>query len=107
MERVKVFYEATQEAWTRKQHFDVTLLEPLIHRLSGHVLLSKVVERTPSKVPYWNGETYKPTLTNIILRIIWPEKPREMTGQSFAHRYEMIAPENTTTSINMPWVIEM
>lgn len=107
MERVKVFYEATQEAWTRKQHFDVTVLEPLIHRLSGHVLLSKVVERTPSKVPYWNGETYKPTLTNIIPRIIWPEKPREMTGQSFAHRYEMIAPENTTTSINMPWVIEM
>jgi hypothetical protein len=107
LERVKVFYEKTQEAWTRKQHFDVTVLEPLIHRLSGHVLLSKVVDRTPSKVPYWYGETYRSTLTNIVPRIIWPAKPREVAGQKFAHRYEMIAPENTRTSINVPWVVEM
>jgi hypothetical protein len=107
IERAKVFYEKTQEAWTRKQHFEVTVLEPLIHRLSGHVLLSKVIERTPSTVPYWDGETYKPTLTNLVPRIIWPQKPREVAGQKFAHRYEMIAPENTTTSINVPWIVEM
>ncbi len=107
VERIKVFSEKTQEAWTRQKDFEVTILEPLIHRLSGHVLLSKVVERTPDKVPYWRGETYKPTLTNLIPRIVWRDKPKEVTGQKFAHRYEMIAPENTTTSINLPWVIEM
>jgi hypothetical protein len=107
MERAKIFYETTQEAWTRKKDFEVTVLEPLIHRLSGHVLLSKVVERTPSTVPFWYGETYKPMLTNLIPRIIWPEKPWEVAGQKFAHRYEMIAPENTTTSINLPWIVEM
>jgi len=107
MERATIFYEKTQEAWTRKKHFEITVLEPLIHRLSGHVLLSKVVERTPSTVPYWNGKTYKPVLTNLVPRVIWPEKPREDLGQKFAHRYQMIAPENTTTSINVPWIVEM
>lgn len=107
IERATIFYEKTQEAWAREKYFEVTVLEPLIHRLSGHVLLSKVVERTPSTVPYWYGKTYKPAVTNLVPRIIWPEKPREIVGQNFAHRYEMIAPENTTTSINVPWVVEM
>jgi hypothetical protein len=107
MKRAKIFYETTQESWTRKKDFEVSVLEPLIHRLSGHLLLTKVVERTPSSVPYWYGETYKLTLTKLVPRIIWPEKPREVAGQTFAHRYEMITPENTTTSINLPWVVEM
>jgi len=107
MERAKIFYETTQESWTRKKDFEVSVLEPLIHRLSGHLLLTKGVERTPSSVPYWYGETYKLTLTNLVPRIIWPEKPREAAGQKFTHRYEMIAPENTTTAINLPWVVEM
>ena len=90
-----------------EKKFEVSVLEPLIHRLSRHLLLAKVVEHTPSSVPYWYGETYKLTLTNLVPRIIWPEKPREVAGQKFAHRYEMIAPENTATAINLPWIVEM
>ena len=69
-----------------EKKFEVSVLEPLIHRLSRHLLLAKVVEHTPSSVPYWYGETYKLTLTNLVPRIIWPEKPREAAGQKFSHR---------------------
>ena len=107
IERIKVFSDETQKAWTRQQYFEVTIVEPLIHRLSGHVLLSKVIDRTPEKVPYWTGETYKPTLTTLIPRFLWRDKPKEVAGQKFAHRNEMIAPDNKTTAINLPRVVEM
>ncbi|MBK19240.1 MAG: hypothetical protein CMM52_10450 [Rhodospirillaceae bacterium] len=108
IQRVKAFSSATHEAWTREEDFfKVTALEPLIHRLSGHVLMTKVVDRTPYAIPYWSGETYGTILTNLVPRVVWPNKPKERWGQAFAHRYELISPRDTITSINIPWVVEM
>ena len=67
---------------------------------------AEVVEFTPSQIPYWDGETYYPLLYKPIPRLIYPDKPVEVTGQTFGHRYGFLNPEDRTTSYNLPQLIE-
>jgi hypothetical protein len=40
-------------------------------------------------------------------RFLMPDKPEEMSGQVFGHRYGFISSENLTTSINLPQLVEL
>lgn len=75
----------------------------LSYPLSG---LSKVLDDTPKRVPFWEGESYEPILTKFIPRIFWADKPQENMGQLFGHRYRILNEENLTTSINTPLYAE-
>lgn len=75
-------------------------------RLSMFPMLGDVMSQTPSVVPYWGGETYYPLLFKLIPRIVWPDKPEEITGLTFGHRYGFSSPENIDTSIDLPQLIE-
>lgn len=79
----------------------------LVRRISHIALMEHVVANTPDRVPYWKGETYRPLLTSWIPRFLWPGKPREETGWTFGHRYEILHPTDPPQSINLPWMIEM
>ena len=68
--------------------------------------ISMVLEKTPAKVPYWNGESYLPLLTKFIPRLIWSDKPTENMGKLFGVRYGVISVFNTRTSINAPIIPE-
>lgn len=68
--------------------------------------ISLVKEKTPSKVPYWNGESYINLLYKFIPRFIWKDKPNEEMGQLFGHRYEILNKWNFTTSMNTPIIAE-
>jgi len=70
-------------------------------------LYAMVAERSPEEVPYWKGETYRPILTSIVLRFLWPEKPREVYGNVFGHRYGMLTERHWGMSVNIPWIVEM
>jgi hypothetical protein len=75
---------------------------------TAHILVfSNVIEDTPAKVPYWDGQTYLPLLTSFIPRIIYPDKPTENTGNEFGRRYSYLGSSDDTTSFNLPWIVEM
>ena len=75
-------------------------------RSSNLDLFANVVRRTPSEVPYWNGETYYSLVGSFIPRVLWPDKPRKVLGQAFGHRYSYIKWSNTGTAINFPVLVE-
>ncbi len=76
-------------------------------RLAQFTTLGEVIADTPAMVPFWGGESYYPILFKPIPRVIWPDKPEELTGQTFAHRYALISASNTSTSINLPQLVEL
>jgi hypothetical protein len=82
---------------------DKGILWRLTYSLSG---LSHVRNKTPSTVPFWDGESYYPIFYKLIPRILWPDKPREEMGQLFGHRYKILNDDNLTTSMNCPMVAE-
>jgi hypothetical protein len=71
------------------------------------VYLSDVMNNTPEIVPYWNGETYLPLFTSYIPRVAWPDKPGITVGNDFGHRYKILDADDSTTSINLPMIVEM
>ena len=58
-------------------------------------------------MPFWEGESYYPILFKPIPRFIMPDKPEEVSGSWFGHLYGLITPENITTSINLPQMVEL
>jgi hypothetical protein len=79
----------------------------LVSRSSIITVFSEVVKDTPSRVPYWNGETYLPLFTSYIPRIVWPDKPVLTTGNAFGRRYNYLRKTDFETSFNLPWIVEM
>ena len=75
-------------------------------RIDNLVLTCAVMEATPDRIPYWNGETYYPLVTKWIPRFIWPDKPREDLGNRWAHFYGLLDSTDFITSINLPWLPE-
>lgn len=76
-------------------------------RMALFPLLAEIVHDTPDTVPYWEGATYYPIIFKPVPRFIFPDKPDEVTGQAFGHRYNLLDPENTDTSINLPQLVEL
>jgi hypothetical protein len=77
------------------------------HRLALTPTFAEVVQDTPRIVPFWGGSTYYPLLFKLIPRFIYPDKPEEMTGGQFGHRYGIIDNSNINTSINLPQIVEL
>jgi hypothetical protein len=111
---------ANASSWQKLQVFTELAMQPqeesagtallansVTTRLSQLAFLNRVVEMTPDEVPYWAGDTYKVLLYKLIPRFIWPTKPSETLGFEFSRRYGMRAPGDETTSINVPWIVEM
>jgi len=83
------------------------LIEMASLRLAQFTLFAEVIADTPAIVPFWAGGSYYPILFKPIPRVILPDKPEEVTGQTFGHRYGVISVENIGTSINLPQIVEL
>ena len=82
-------------------------MEVATRRLGADILtFAAVIHDTPGIVPYWNGASYYPILFKFVPRFIYPDKPKEVTGQTFGHRYGLLDPANFETSYNLPQLIE-
>jgi hypothetical protein len=68
--------------------------------------LADVLHDTPRIVPYWHGASYRPLLFKPLPRFLFPNKPEEVTGQAFGHRYGLLNQSNFETSYNLPQLIE-
>ncbi len=84
-----------------------SLIEMAGMRLAQFTVFGEVIADTPAMVPYWQGQSYYPILFKPIPRFIMPDKPGELSGGWFGHRYGLITTENTTTSINLPQIVEL
>jgi hypothetical protein len=84
-----------------------TLIEFTSLRLAQFTTFGEVIADTPAFVPFWGGESYYPILFKPIPRAVWPDKPEELTGQTFGHRYGLISTSNTATSLNLPQIVEL
>lgn len=82
-------------------------LDLVLARMNQLAILGYVFGETPALVPYWNGETYRTALASFVPRVIWPDKPTKVIGQEFGHRYQILHPEDESTSINLPILVEM
>jgi hypothetical protein len=79
-----------------------------IARLSHILTFAIVVDRTPSAVPYWGGETLIPIFSKPIPRILWPGKPEEVLGNTFWKNYAgVMSDDDYVTSYNLPWLPEL
>jgi hypothetical protein len=85
----------------------INMFGGLANRLSMINFLSRVVSMTPSTIPYWGGYTYRSLFTKFIPRFLWPGKPQELTGNEFGHRYGFLDEADDTTSLNLPWIVEL
>lgn len=85
---------------------DKNVVAPVVRRLALVVVLQYCVDQTPVVIPYLKGETLRNLATNLIPRVLWKDKPTEMMGQWFGHRYQILQPADRITSINLPWLIE-
>lgn len=82
--------------------------DPFLGRFSYPAsALSLVQSMTPSVIPYWEGYTFLPLFSKFVPRVIWPDKPTEEIGQEFGHRYRLLASNNSSTSMNLPWMAEL
>ena len=108
LDKSKLFFNLAGDFYSNKSDFKPTIFfSPALGRISHIHLLSLVVESTPEVIPYWNGETYKPLYSKFIPRILWPNKPTEVTGSRFGRRYKITSTEDFSTSVNLPWIVEM
>ena len=71
-----------------------------------------VTKNSPKKIPYWQGYSYQILKSKIIPRIFWKNKPSDILGNEFGHRYNVLTPESKVTrkdagtSWNMPLLNE-
>jgi hypothetical protein len=83
------------------------LIEMASRRLAQFTVFGEVIADTPAMVPFWEGESYYPILFKPIPRFIMPDKPEEVSGGWFGHRYGLIQQDNIGTSINLPQIVEL
>jgi hypothetical protein len=88
-------------------HTDKPLGGSFITRANQLGFLTEVTNQTPDPIPYWRGETYTILFYKLIPRLIWPDKPIERLGIDFSLRYGLRGISDDTTSINVPWIIEL
>lgn len=79
----------------------------LAERTNFLSLFAYTIKLTPRYIPYWDGYTYKDFIYSFLPRVLFPDKPKKVIGQEFGHRYNLLAYEDTSTSINLPQLVEM
>lgn len=106
VERVRIFFDITAEAITEPE-FAYRALKKSSRRTSYLGVLAYVIQATPSRVPYWNGESYRSMLYTFVPRLFAPDKPKKEFGQRFGHRYRLIHRKDYKTSVNFAQLVEM
>lgn len=71
----------------------------LFHSINSLNIISKF---TPEIVPFFQGNSYKIIYSKFIPRDLWNNKPEDIQGNFWGHRYFILNPEDNTTSWNFP-----
>lgn len=71
----------------------------LLHSINSLNIVSKL---TPDIVPFFEGKSYKIIYTKFMPRDIFPNKPEELAGNFWGHRYFVLNSGDNITSWNFP-----
>jgi len=82
-------------------------LHVIFVRFDISYIFAHVVKTSPSQVPFLDGQSYGDVLWKVIPRLLLPDKPDPGYGQLFGHMYYILSPDDLTTSINFPQMVEM
>jgi hypothetical protein len=79
-------------------YYDLNTIR-LFHSINSLNIISKL---TPDIVPFFQGNSYKMIYSKFIPRDFWDNKPEDIQGNFWGHRYLVLNPEDKTTSWNFP-----
>lgn len=104
-ENSKYFFKLYK--YNLRNNFDVTKIfnyNNTTYRRIHHSFESLVIvtSKSPNEIDYWNGYSYEILKSKLIPRVFWKEKPNDILGNEFAHRYKIIGETDRHTSWNMP-----
>lgn len=72
----------------------------------GDDSLERVLAYTPSRVPFWNGETYAHIPYIFIPRFMWPGKPSRDMWNKFGRMYGFLSTDDYETSVGYNFLSE-
>jgi hypothetical protein len=73
---------------------------------AGDDSLERVLSMTPSKVPFWKGETYESIPFMFIPRALWPDKPSRHFWNKYGRVYGVLDNEDYQTSVGVSYLAE-
>ncbi|MBY0369245.1 hypothetical protein K2X33_01070, partial [bacterium] len=73
---------------------------------AGDDSMERVLANTPSKVPFWNGESYASIPFMFIPRALWPDKPSRHFWNKFGRVYGVLSSEDYQTSVGVSYLAE-
>jgi hypothetical protein len=73
---------------------------------AGDDSLERVLANTPSKIPFWEGETYMGIPFMFIPRALWPDKPSRHFWNKFGRSYGVLDAEDYQTSVTVSYLAE-
>jgi len=107
-DRVALFVEMTLDQATNDgERFVSNASKTSTERTSYLGTLAFVVNQTPRRIPYLEGDTYRVMFWAFVPRIVAPDRPVQYLGQEFGHRYRLLNPLDHETSFNCAQIIEM
>ena len=85
-----------------------SLSDELLHGFArvGDESLERVMQWTPSKVPYWGGESYAALPFLLIPRALWPDKPSRHIWNKFGKAYGYLSEDDNQTSVAVSFLAE-
>jgi hypothetical protein len=108
IDRVALFLEITLDQMTSQgSRFAEVASKTTSERTSYLGTFAFVVNQTPRRIPYMNGETYRVVLWAFVPRVLAPDRPLQQLGQDFGHRYRLLNPNDHATSFNCAQIVEM
>lgn len=110
-EKFQLYMELVVTHWMGDSNNNVNIASDrevaMFERFNHFPIFSLSVDLTPDFVPYWYGETIVNGMYSMIPRILWANKPQLSFGNAFGHRMGILHDQDITTSINLPWIIEL
>lgn len=107
MEKVGILYNLISDYYSKPTQAFNQAKDAAYYRIDHLGTTAIVISSTPNPVAYKYGLTYYPIFTKFIPRIIWKDKPEEITGNIWAKWYGLLNPYDYNTSFNLPWFTEL
>lgn len=85
---------------------DSDLVNTTIARIDARTVTAAIVAGTADN-QFEYGKTYLPLIVKLVPRPLWPDKPEEDLGNSWARQYGLLDADDFATSYNLPWLPEM
>jgi len=105
-ERVGDFVLAVNEVLSGSSELKTSPVQMAADRMNIITTFAECLRMTPTAIPFWKGETYRPLLWKLIPRVIYPAKPLDDVSQSFPHRYGLLSASDLSTSYKLPQLVE-